>query len=681
MAHHTNKSGPVTISGKKLYVIGFGSNYFHQFTDVAVPLDLFCNLFENDGKGADLSNQQSDKSMWRPLKNADDDDKNTQDIPNVFHFPLQLQDDIIESDDSSDNANRAEKGEKISASQKIRNIMRWRRKVRKQEQIDGNVNNDIINSNSGRPNISIDKPTDKTNNVRDIGNILAPVITDMCAGLTFNALIANGNLYVMGTIHGQIFPEPTIQRPISTSIKCLQISCGKRHILALFENKTTMSMGSGYFGQLGHGFDCVHCEKLTIIDRLSSRFIEGEVVRVEAGGMHSAAIITKDPTSWEFRNERKDIETTVYQWGSNKFGQCAIDEGACNAIPYPTSMSEVRDPETGKRVAFVALSLSKLHTVGLSHHCQVYSWGITGRCGHGDTHRGGRKSALKMKSSAGITLPKRVEALKNIKIVQISSGDAHSLALSESGRVFSWGNNSYGQLGFGHSMHILSPRCIIDLQFGLRTRDINVAKEALTKAAENNQTKQTYPIIHKHEATSDTSPHFDLAATVGHIHYPSTPLKNSSKKRYETNDNQQPPFISSIHAAGSYSAAVSSSGDLYSWGCAENEQLGHGISGVFPNIEPGPLPQTGASLRIRESKSFDSRLNIFLPRRVEMLRTLGLKTLTLSSSPNFMVVLCERDQHYNEKTYCMGKTLYELEVEKRNRGVSQIHDIRSPNAS
>ena len=64
------------------------------------------------------------------------------------------------------------------------------------------------------------------------------------------------------------------------------------------------------------------------------------------------------------------------------------------------------------------------------------------------------------------SLPKRVEALRNGNIVQVSAGDSHSLAHSGSGWVFSWDVGSSGQLGHGSSTHLLSPRLIADLEFG-----------------------------------------------------------------------------------------------------------------------------------------------------------------------------------------------------------------------
>ena len=84
-----------------------------------------------------------------------------------------------------------------------------------------------------------------------------------------------------------------------------------------------------------------------------------------------------------------------------------------------------------------------------------------GRCGHGDgsgSGGSGLKSALKTRN--GVSLPKRIEAVRNVRILAICAGDAQMLALSGSGRVFAWGNNASGQLGVGHLMHLLSPRLI-----------------------------------------------------------------------------------------------------------------------------------------------------------------------------------------------------------------------------
>lgn len=45
--------------------------------------------------------------------------------------------------------------------------------------------------------------------------------------------------------------------------------------------------------------------------------------------------------------------------------------------------------------------------------------------------------------------PQLVERLKGVPLAQIAAGGAHSTTVSLSGAVYSWGKNSFGQLGLG----------------------------------------------------------------------------------------------------------------------------------------------------------------------------------------------------------------------------------------
>ncbi|NXH30386.1 HERC5 ligase, partial [Myiagra hebetior] len=57
---------------------------------------------------------------------------------------------------------------------------------------------------------------------------------------------------------------------------------------------------------------------------------------------------------------------------------------------------------------------------------------------------------LGVQSQTTLTLkPQLVERLKGIPLAQIAAGGAHSITVSLSGAVYSWGKNSFGQLGLG----------------------------------------------------------------------------------------------------------------------------------------------------------------------------------------------------------------------------------------
>jgi len=229
-----------------------------------------------------------------------------------------------------------------------------------------------------------------------------------------------------------------------------------------------MSWGNGHFGQLGHGLDHVVCDAPMVVERLLGRAVGGDVVRVEAGGMHSAAIVDMggsgggvmgaQPSFWNRRcgegvhkggrvnvnNTHAGIQTRVFHWGSNRYGQCAIEGGKSNAVGFPLPMIDVHHPETRKKISFVSLALGRRHSVGLSLSSpgngaggvgggELYSWGSTasGRCGHGNLGSSSKSRAT------SVGLPRRIDALRNVNVVQVDAGDSHTLALCDNGRVFS----------------------------------------------------------------------------------------------------------------------------------------------------------------------------------------------------------------------------------------------------
>ena len=92
----------------------------------------------------------------------------------------------------------------------------------------------------------------------------------------------------------------------------------------------------------------------------------------------------------------------------------------------------------GRRV--VAVSAGQHHSFALTAGGSVWSWGwgACGQLGHG-----GKQSRL---------LPKRVEALAGQRVIAVSAGYSHSLALNGDGAVFTWGKGDTGCLGHGEDL-------------------------------------------------------------------------------------------------------------------------------------------------------------------------------------------------------------------------------------
>ena len=77
----------------------------------------------------------------------------------------------------------------------------------------------------------------------------------------------------------------------------------------------------------------------------------------------------------------------------------------------------------------------------------VWSWGYGGygQLGHGDEQQ-------------QLLLPKKVEAFTGQRVVAVSAGYAHNIALTADGAVWSWGDGEDGTLGHGDEQMQLLPK-------------------------------------------------------------------------------------------------------------------------------------------------------------------------------------------------------------------------------
>lgn len=99
------------------------------------------------------------------------------------------------------------------------------------------------------------------------------------------------------------------------------------------------------------------------------------------------------------------------------------------------------------------VSCGTTHSLALTNWGQVFSWGSNsiGQLGH--------DSDLQT-----YTTPRMVKTIATKTVIQIASGQFHSLALTNSGELFSWGANGYGQLGLGTtSEKVVTPTLVKSL--------------------------------------------------------------------------------------------------------------------------------------------------------------------------------------------------------------------------
>ncbi|KAL5197319.1 hypothetical protein ABZP36_000831 [Zizania latifolia] len=187
---------------------------------------------------------------------------------------------------------------------------------------------------------------------------------------------------------------------------------------------------------------------------------------------------------------------------------------------------------------------------------EVFSWGS------GTNYQLGTGNAHIQK------LPCKVDALHGSNIKTVAASKFHSVAVSSDGDLYTWGFGRGGRLGHpdiqsGQTTAVITPR---QVTVGLGLKRVNVVAAAkhhtviATEAGElftwgsNREGQLGYPSV-------DTQP---------------TPRRVNSLK----------PRIISVAAANKHSAAVAETGEVFTWGCNKEGQLGYGTSNSASNCIP-----------------------------------------------------------------------------------------------
>ena len=97
----------------------------------------------------------------------------------------------------------------------------------------------------------------------------------------------------------------------------------------------------------------------------------------------------------------------------------------------------------------VAIDAGDDHSAALSADGRLWTWGL------------GSYGALGHDTIESQHTPQPVCALLNSPVVAVAAGGNHTVALSVKGRVYTWGSNTYGQLGVGNCIDASLP-CVIE---------------------------------------------------------------------------------------------------------------------------------------------------------------------------------------------------------------------------
>mmetsp|Transcript_20212 Transcript_20212/g.33368 ORF Transcript_20212/g.33368 Transcript_20212/m.33368 type:complete len:616 (-) Transcript_20212:573-2420(-) len=135
----------------------------------------------------------------------------------------------------------------------------------------------------------------------------------------------------------------------------------------------------------------------------------------------------------------------VLSWGG-KDGDCQLGRGGSATSVEKVVLDCTKQGVDTAKVTQVSCGAN--HTLCLDKTGRVYTWGIGeyGRLGLGDSDS----------RDNPVVISSFLES--KVRVIQVSAGQQHSLALTADCRVFSWGNGSDGKLGHGCTRHEFSPR-------------------------------------------------------------------------------------------------------------------------------------------------------------------------------------------------------------------------------
>ncbi|KAL2333184.1 hypothetical protein Fmac_014397 [Flemingia macrophylla] len=321
----------------------------------------------------------------------------------------------------------------------------------------------------------------------------------------------------------------------------------------------------------------------SIVPKLLESTAMLDVQNIALGGKH-AALVTK-------RGE-------VFCWGQGKWGRLG------QKIDMDISSPKIVDSLNGICVKHVACG--EYHTCALTDSGEVYSWGndvccadlfnegrtrsqwipqklggpldgisissvscgewhtaIVSSCGRLFTYGDGTFGVLGHGDLRSCSIPKEVESLSGLRVRSVACGSWHTAAIVEvmfdrfryntaSGKLFTWGDGDEGRLGHADNGSKLVPTCVTQL---VDYDFVQVSCGRMLTVALTNMGK---------------------VFAMGSAKYGQLGNQHARDKAVMVEGQLKQEFVKVISAGSYHVAVLTSAGSVYTWGKGESGQLGLG---------------------------------------------------------------------------------------------------------
>ena len=342
----------------------------------------------------------------------------------------------------------------------------------------------------------------------DVGFTTEPMVA---AGFAYTVALRNdGTVWAWGLNEsGQLGDRSNVNRntpnQVQGLINIVAISAGSHHTVALRSDGTVLAWGRNRHGQLGDDTEMNSNAPVQV------RGINN-VISISAGAYHTVAL---------------RYDGTVWGWGMGMGYDASRNVIANSHTPRPVGLRDV-----------IAITAGGAYTAVLRNDGTVWEW----------------RHSIGNRVTDGMGIPMPVQGLSDV--ISISSTDRSgsmrsTFALDNDGFVWSWGDNSRGQLGDGSTRSRHNP----DLVERLSNVIAISAGSDHVAALRSDGNVWTWG--------------FNITGELGDI---STRVRSSTIPMQV----QDLSDITAISMGNGHSVAVQNDGTVWTWGANGNGQLGNG---------------------------------------------------------------------------------------------------------